>query len=173
LEKTPVSKLKIRPAKTEDAASILALFKLLDRESSFMLLEPNERKTTLEQQEEKIKTFRTDSQSELLLAELDGTIVGLVGAHGGRVNRNKHSMSLAIGVAKELGGQGIGFQLMLAIEAWAKSHDFHRLELTVMSHNVNAQKLYLKCGYTQEGTKTHSLKVNGEYVDEWVMAKLI
>jgi RimJ/RimL family protein N-acetyltransferase len=163
----------IRPAHTDDAQAVLKLFKLLDHESTFMLFEPGERKTTLEQQVQKIESFRSESQSELLVADINGDIVGLVGAHGGKANRNKHSLSLAIGVAKEFGGLGIGTKLMTAIESWAKENDFHRLELTVMSHNIVAQNLYLKFGYRQEGVKTHSLKVQGEYVDEWLMAKLI
>ena len=163
----------IRPVQVDDAEKILELFKLLDRESSFMLFEAGERKTSIEQQAKKIESFRAESHIELFVAVVNGDIVGLAGAHGGNVSRNKHSLSIAIGVAREFGGQGIGLKLMMAIEVWAKANAFHRLELTVMSHNIVAQKLYLKCGFIQEGVKVHSLKVNGEYVDEWLMAKLI
>jgi RimJ/RimL family protein N-acetyltransferase len=163
----------IRPAQVDDAEEVLKLFKLLDLESSFMLFEAGERKTTIEQQAKKIESFRTESHIELFVAVVNDAIVGLAGAHGGHVNRNKHSLSIAIGVAREFGGQGIGHELMMAIDVWAKANAFHRLELSVMSHNIVAQKLYLKCGFVREGVKSHSLKVNGEYVDEWLMAKLI
>jgi RimJ/RimL family protein N-acetyltransferase len=57
--------------------------------------------------------------------------------------------------------------------SWARERGFHRLELTVMTHNERAIRLYKKMGFEVEGVKKHSLFVNGEYVDEYYMAKLI
>jgi len=63
--------------------------------------------------------------------------------------------------------------LFRALEAWADSHDLHRLELTVMCHNERAVRLYQNLGYKIEGIRQDSLWVNGRYVDEYYMAKLL
>jgi RimJ/RimL family protein N-acetyltransferase len=78
-----------------------------------------------------------------------------------------------IGILEQFTGKGIGTQLFQMLEAWARSNDIHRLELTVMTHNERAIALYKKMGFEIEGIKKHSLFVNGEYVDEYYMAKLI
>jgi RimJ/RimL family protein N-acetyltransferase len=49
----------------------------------------------------------------------------------------------------------------------------HRLELMVMTHNAAAVALYRKMGFQVEGTHTHALCVDGRYVDEYCMAKLL
>jgi RimJ/RimL family protein N-acetyltransferase len=56
--------------------------------------------------------------------------------------------------------------------AWAEKHDVHRLELTVMSHNERAIGLYRRHGFELEGTRRHSVRVEGAYVDELAMARL-
>ena len=42
-----------------------------------------------------------------------------------------------------------------------------------MVHNERAIRLYKKMGFEIEGTKKHSLFVNGQYVDEYYMAKIL
>jgi Acetyltransferases, including N-acetylases of ribosomal proteins len=46
-----------------------------------------------------------------------------------------------------------------------------RLELTVMVHNERAIALYKKMGFEIEGTKKRSMRIDGQYVDEYYMAK--
>ena len=58
-------------------------------------------------------------------------------------------------------------------ELWARGHGIHRLELTVMAHNVAAVALYKKAGFAVEGTRRHSMLVAGSYVNEHYMAKLL
>jgi RimJ/RimL family protein N-acetyltransferase len=59
------------------------------------------------------------------------------------------------------------------LEDWSREKGIHRLELTVMAHNTNAIGLYQKVGFQIEGTKKGSLFVDGQYVDEYYMAKLL
>ena len=54
-----------------------------------------------------------------------------------------------------------------------RQRGLHRLELTVMVHNTAAVGLYHKLGFGIEGTRKDSLLVNGAYVDEYAMAKLL
>lgn len=48
-----------------------------------------------------------------------------------------------------------------------------RLELTVLCTNKIALNLYKKSGFEIEGTKRKSMYIDGEYVDEYYMSKII
>jgi RimJ/RimL family protein N-acetyltransferase len=78
-----------------------------------------------------------------------------------------------VGIRHKFAGQGIGKKLFEALERWAVEHGLHRLELTVMCHNERAIRLYQKMGYNIEGVKQDSLRVDGRYVDEYYMAKIL
>ena len=67
---------------------------------------------------------------------------------------------------------GLGSELMAELENWARAHGFTRLELTVMTDNEPAKRLYAARGFEIEGTKRRSLLVDGQYVDELYMSKL-
>ncbi|WP_223069263.1 GNAT family N-acetyltransferase [Paenibacillus caui] len=163
----------IRNIETEDAAQFLALTKKLDEETKFMLLEPGERTTTLKQQEERIASILASRASMIFVAEAEGNIVGYLGAFDSDENRIRHSLYIVVGILQQYGGRGIGTRLFAELDGWAVEHDIHRLELTVMAHNERAVALYKKAGFEIEGLKKHSIKVDGAYVDEYYMAKLL
>ena len=78
-----------------------------------------------------------------------------------------------MGVLEARTGRGAGRALLTALEAWARANGIHRLELTVQAHNHRAIALYEKCGFEREGLKRHSLKIDGTYVDEYYLSKLL
>ena len=163
----------IRQITVNDAERFLNLSKALDQETTFMLLEPDERTTTVEQQQKHIETILDSDNQTMLVAEIDGQLIGFLGVFGMNVRRKKHSVYLVIGILQAYTGQGVGTKLFSELEKWAKEHDITRLELTVMVHNARAIALYKKLGFVIEGTKKHSLIIDGSYIDEYYMAKLL
>jgi RimJ/RimL family protein N-acetyltransferase len=63
--------------------------------------------------------------------------------------------------------------MLSKLEQWAEGIGIRRLELTVMTHNERAVGLYKKIGFEVEGLRKDSLYVDGRYVDEYSMAKLL
>jgi len=166
--------ITIREIHEYDAESFLALCRQLDQETQFMLLEPDERVTTLEEQRERIKSILSkDNQTILVAEDQRGKLAGYVAAIGGRYNRNRHTVYLVIGILLGFAGQGLGTRLFTQVEEWARARSIHRLELTVMVHNERAVRLYQKMGFEIEGRKKQNLLVNGTYIDEFEMAKLL
>jgi RimJ/RimL family protein N-acetyltransferase len=157
----------------EDAAGLLNLQHALDEESSFMLLEPDERQTGLQQVKEMIESFVKAENSILIGAEVNGELAGYLSVRGGSVRRNKHGAYIVIGILQRYQGMGIGSGLFKEMDAWARTADIVRLELTVMTHNVRGISLYKKCGFEIEGIKKKSLIIGGEWVDEYFMSKII
>jgi RimJ/RimL family protein N-acetyltransferase len=163
----------IREIIKDDASNFINLIKQVEKESDFMLFEPDERKISLEQQLKRIESVHQEENSTIFIAEAANQLVGYMVVIGGFANRNKHSAYLVVGVLKQFSGQGIGTKLFKKLQEWSAQHKILRLELTVMIHNESAIFLYKKVGFEIEGTKRNSLYVNGKYVDEYYMAKLM
>jgi RimJ/RimL family protein N-acetyltransferase len=166
------SKATIRKVTLEDAPALLSLKIQLDSETKFMMLEKGERPNNLEGERQRIENILESNNSMIFIAEVDNKIVGHLSAYGDSFKRNKHRAYIVIGILQAFTEQGIGKKLFEAMDIWARKVSLHRLELTVMTHNNHAIKLYKKMGFEIEGTKRHSLKIDGQYVDEFYMAKL-
>ncbi|WP_340003399.1 GNAT family N-acetyltransferase [Paenibacillus sp. FSL K6-0276] len=100
-------------------------------------------------------------------------MVGFLSVRGGSVRRNRHSAYIVIGILRQYQGKGIGAGLFREMNTWVMNTEIVRLELTVMSHNQVALELYIKSGFVIEGTKRKSLVIDGQWVDEYYMSKIL
>lgn len=164
--------MNIRPIEVTDAEQFLSLSNKLD-ESNFMLYEPGERKTTIDQQRKSIETILSQQNTTLLVAEVESNLAGFIAAIGNQFQRNKHSAYLVLGVLDLYQGQGIATKLFNQLFDWAKENKLSRLELMVIKDNNKAFNLYKKMGFTLEGEKVHSLMINGEPMNEYYLYKLL
>jgi len=163
----------IRTIHESDAEQFLNLCNKLDTETQFMMLEPGERTTTPEEQRTQIVHLLKHGNQTIFVVVHGDQLVGYLAAIGGEFKRNRQSVHIIIGILQAFTGQGIGTKLFQTLEEWAHKQHIHRLELTVMDHNKDGIALYKKQGFEIEGTKRHSLLVNGQFVDEYYMAKLL
>lgn len=162
----------IREIEVKDANDFLSMLKQLDSETKNMLFEPDERQTAVEELETKIKDTK-NSNSLILVAEENDSIVGFLSADRGFARRIKHSAYIVIGILKDYRGKRIGTKLFEELDKWAYHNNITRLELTVMTLNVGGIRLYEKMGFKKEGLKEKSIIVDDEYIDEYYMAKIL
>jgi RimJ/RimL family protein N-acetyltransferase len=163
----------IREIKESDAEEFLSLCKRIDTETPSMMFEPDERLSTIREQRDEIREIISRDNQTIFVAEKDGQLIGYLTACGGRYQRNRQTIYIITGILQGYTSQGIGTMLFEEMERWAKEKEIHRLELTVMVHNEAALAFYKKMGFEIEGRKKHSLLINGTYVDEYWMAKLL
>lgn len=163
----------IRDVELKDSGKIIDLLKVLDTETEFMLYEPDERNYDLENQKQIIEGFITSPSKTMLVSENSRDITGFIVGIGGSTQRTKHNLYIVIGIKQNFTGQNLGATFFEILEKWAKKHNFSRLELTVMTHNQRAIKLYKSIGFLQEGVKHNSIKLKNGFVDEICMYKLI
>ena len=162
----------IRSATAEDGEKLKELIE--DAESSgFMMFDPGERQIPAEALGKRIEAMESDPTSTILLAEGDGELLGYLFVIGNAQVRTRHSVYLAIGIRAASRGQGVGTALFKRLDEWAAENKIRRLELTVMVSNRAGLALYQKMGFIIEGIKKNSLIVDGEYIDEDYMGKLI
>lgn len=162
----------IRKVETKDSERFLNMLIQLDNETNNMMFEPRERKTTIEEMKDIISNTNNSSSLTLVVEDKEN-IVGFLSAQRGFANRIKHRAHIVIGILRNYRGKKLGVELFQEMEKWALEINITRLELTVMTHNEGAIKLYKKMGFKIEGIKQKSLKVNEKYVDEYYMCKIL
>ncbi len=165
--------MEIREASPDDAGVVLALFERLCAQTTFLLHEPDEQGATVEEFARRLERMRKEYAGVVYLASVGLETAGVIVGSRGAARRNRHSMSVVLGVLQSYWNRGVGMSLLRAVEDWASTQGLHRLELTVQQRNTRAVALYEKAGFAIEGTRRHALVVNGAYVDEWFMSKLI
>jgi RimJ/RimL family protein N-acetyltransferase len=163
----------IRTITVGDAAAFLELCRKLDRETTLMMLEPNERGTTAAEQRAAIADVLATDNATIIVADAGHELVGYVAATGGRYRRERRTAYIVAGVRQTYAGRGVGRRLFVELDRWARAQRLQRLELTVQTRNAPAVRLYTKLGFEIEGTRRQALLVDGAYIDEHYMAKLL
>ena len=112
-----------------------------------------------------------DENDHYMVAERAGQVVGIAGLTVG-TGRLRHSGHLFAYVARQHQGQGIGTRLVQALldlaDQWLL---LRRVELTVLTENEGAKRLYERLGFVVEGCRKMSVISQGELKDEWLMAR--
>jgi RimJ/RimL family protein N-acetyltransferase len=160
----------IRDALPQDAAASIALRKAIFAETDFLLYAPAEYLTTPDELSAQTERTAASGHSRSMLAELDGTLVGLLGVIGSPIPRVRHSAQLYIGVLRNYWGRGIGSALLAEVQVWAPRAGISRLELFVMKDNARAIALYERLGFRVEGARRRAYIINGRPVDDLLMA---
>lgn len=163
--------MKYRKVPVNEAEQFWNLMNQLDHETKYMLYEPGERTKDIRPIEALIRDS-VEGDDFLLAAETDNKLVGYISAQKGGLNRIAHSAYIVVGILRDYRGKGIGTEFFKRLNAWAEEKKITRLELTVICKNEAAKHLYLKSGFEIEGIKRNSLCVDGEYLDEYYMARI-
>ena len=162
----------IREIQIGDAENLLNLMNKVEAETTFLLYEKGERKTTIEKQQKNIQEGIKKGILTFVLED-NKKLVGFVWGNIFTANRKKHCMNLAIAVLQEYTGKGYGTKLMRTLEKQAIDNGINRLELEVSEKNKFAISLYEKLGFEVEGVKRRAFLVNGNYENELIMGKII
>jgi RimJ/RimL family protein N-acetyltransferase len=100
-----------------------------------------------------------------------GSLVGIVAFMHESGFKTAHKGNVfGMYVAPELRGHGLGKSLMLELITNARECDgLEQINLTVVSENEFAKRLYKSVGFETYGVERNSLKFNGQYFDEDLM----
>lgn len=163
--------MKYRTLSKIDAERFWEMMNQLDHETKYMLYEPGERTKNIPRIESFIQNS-VEGEDFLLVAETDNRIVGYISAEKGGLNRIAHSAYIVVGILMDYRGKGIGTEFFRRLNLWAEEKNITRLELTVICENEAAKRLYENNGFEIEGIKRKSVLVDGNYLDEFYMAKI-
>lgn len=155
----------IRPILLQDAE---ALWKIARQEG---VIETKMALPSLRLEQRQKSISELSENDHYMVAEIGGEAVGVAGLTVG-TGRTRHSGSLFIYIARQQQGQGIGTRLMQSLLDLADNWLLlRRVELTVLTENEGARRLYERLGFVVEGCRKMSVIAQGELKDEWLMAR--
>lgn len=163
-----MSEVQIRAARPDDASRIAEIACQPSVVWGTLQLPVN----TPEQWRKRLEANNPDT-SFVLVAELDGRVVGMLGLFWSTRPRIRHVGEIGMMVDERHQGQGIGTALMVAaIEAADKWLNLVRIELEVYPDNERAIRLYERFGFQHEGRKRMNAWRDGAFTDSLLMARI-
>jgi ribosomal protein S18 acetylase RimI-like enzyme len=156
----------VRPARPEDAASFLDLWKEVVAERKYVRTDRVRRGVRYYR-----KSFRDSwTEDKASLVALHGErVIGQLEVQREESPVTRHVASLGMMVLIDWRSRGVGSALMTEAVRWGREAGVEKLALSVYPHNAVAKALYLKFGFQEEGRLSgHSKKAVG-YLDEIVM----
>ena len=167
--------IEIRSLQPGDADGFWRFLNELDSETEYMMYEPGERAQCSSPESTAARLRGALAQgSDLLLGAFDaGPPVGYLWAERGALRRVAHTAYIVTGVLAAYRGRGIGTAFFERLDDWARTSGLSRLELTVECTNEAAIRLYRRIGFAVEGVRRKSMCVDGAFVDEYYMGKMV
>jgi RimJ/RimL family protein N-acetyltransferase len=158
----------IRRADPKDAKELLAHVNAVAAEGVFVQTERVDK--TLDQERAWISGF--DGRSSLLIvAVVDGLLLGSADFRRGPQGKNAHVAELGIALGKMARGQGLGRAIMEEGIEWARSTGVRKLFLGVFSTNDRAIALYRSLGFEEEGRLKGQVILQGNPADLVLMSR--
>lgn len=121
--------------------------------------------------------FFTESTrpEDVLVAELDGGVVGYAKIRPPTpLESNAHVLQIqGLAVDPAVHGRGVGRALVEGTLAEARRRGARKLSLRVLASNRNAERLYAACGFEVEGVLREEFLIDGRYVDDRLMARML
>lgn len=166
--------LSIRKALEADAEQIiLHTQKVLEESSYFLGTSLEEFHPTVEEEKAWIQSH--NQHGLLLVAEDNGSIVGILNFRLSTSKKFSHKGYFGMSIQEAYTNKGIGSSLIKSLIDWAKEDNrVEKISLEVFSNNERAIHLYSKLGFIEEGRLVKNAKLGpNEYVDDIIMSMFV
>ena len=110
-----------------------------------------------------------------MVAEIDGAVAGYLSlGHPTELQASDHVLHVTgVAVDPALQGRGVGKALIEAAVDEARRRGARRLTLRVLGPNYTARRLYETCGFEIEGVLHGEFHLDGEDIDDVLMARAL
>lgn len=160
----------IREATILDADELRQVVKEYVEESEFIPYSENEYQLSLDDEVKWIESFQEVPNSLLLLALVDGKMVGNITLTGNKRKQLQHTAIVGLGMLKSFRGKGLGRILFEAAIEWAKAHSsLESLTLEVNEENHVGLRLYESLGFSQVGRLPQNVKFSTTYYTDTII----
>lgn len=157
----------IRRARQEDISGIIGVIRQVTREKKYVVAE------SVEQQLSGDSTLMdTDLENQcFFVATVDDEVIGWCGLEIPEMDKLSHTAELTLGVLEEYRGRDIGKHLLERGLDWAEEKDLHKVYNSIPSVNNTAIEFLEEHGWETEAVRSDHYVIDGEFVDEMMMAK--
>lgn len=167
-------KVVIRTPEIEDAEELLCFIKKVCGETNYLLSTPDDMNFSVDGEKAFIES-NLKSKNYLLIALVNGKIVGDASLNISNQIKLRHRANIGIAILKDYWNNGIGSVLFEAmIEIAKENENIEQLNLTYAKDNKRGENLYKKFGFVETGVFPKSLKqLDGTYTDEVFMSRYL
>jgi RimJ/RimL family protein N-acetyltransferase len=158
----------LRPARPTDGRALARLFSDVRSEGRWLITSPGAVSEPSEAYW--ISELIRAAEHLALVAEADGEVVGNVLVNVERGVATEHIGVLSIVVADGWRDVGIGSELVIGAQRWARERGLRKLSLGVFPDNERAIAVYERCGFVREGLRRRQYRTDGRFRDEVLMA---
>ena len=159
----------IRPAAAGDAVALLTFLGTIGGENSFLSYGAQAVGGSGHSGEEIIRSC-TRGSDRLLIAEVEGQIVGAADLRAGHRPPIAHTAEIGLSVLRQYSSRGIGRALLEYLIADARRGGrLQVLSVTVSATDTAAASLCRRFGFTQIGCYPKFFRVDGKYQDGLIM----
>lgn len=162
----------VRHAEPRDAPALVELAEAVAAEPEGWLIAEGGWRSPGEERRY-LRAVRRSSHAAVLVAEVGDELVGRLSISRDPHPASRHVADLGLFVAKRHRRRGVGRELLVAAEEWARSTGVLKIELHVFPHNEPAIALYRSLGYEQEGLRRRQYRRAADLVDAILMAKQV
>lgn len=160
--------IKIRYATKEDVVTLQNIFNKVVKEKQFL---PILQETEIEIVD--TKWFDLKNQNFIIVAEVEGEIVGQAQLERSEFDAASHVCEIGILVDPDHRGKGVGSALLKKTVDTAKQLGFEKICLQVFHTNIIAISLYQKFGFREVGRRRKQFKMGNVYIDEILMERFL
>lgn len=167
---------KIRTGELRDTENLIEISDFVVSEGEYFIIVSEElEKSSLEEEREQIQKILDNERETLIVAEIDGAVVGSIKIRSNKLKRMSHTGTISMSLSKNYRGLGIGKLLLQAMLDWAEKNPIiEKVSLGVLSTNHRAISLYKSMGFVEEGRLIKEYKINEDtYVDDILMYKFV
>ncbi|KYH27353.1 putative N-acetyltransferase [Halalkalicoccus paucihalophilus] len=157
----------VRPARQADLSGILGVLRQVAEKRTYIVAET----VAQELDHERELLRQNDVESRVFfVATVNDEVVGWTHLQSPEIEKLSHTAELTTGVLEEYRGHGLGGHLLERGLEWAGSQGYERVYQSIPSTNEGAVEFLEDHNWEVEAVREGHYKIDGEYVDEVMMA---
>ncbi|AFZ74826.1 GNAT family N-acetyltransferase [Natronobacterium gregoryi] len=158
----------IRPARQDDFESVVEAIRDVTDDETYVVAE-----TVAEQllYDESVSRHNTVESRVFFVATLDGGVVGWTHLDLPHGEKLRETAQLTVGVREKYRNRGLGSRLLTRGVEWADANGYRKLYNSVPASNDVALAFLEDHGWHTEGIRKNHYTIDGEHVDEVLMAR--
>lgn len=161
------TRFTIRPARQADLGGLVGVIRQVADDGSY--IEAETVADLIDYEEVILRNNEVESRM-FFVATVEEQVVGWVHLELPEAEKLQHTAKLTVGVLGEYRDQGIGETLLEKGASWAREHGFEKLYNSIPATNPDAIAFLESHGWEREATREDHYRIDGEYVDEVMMA---
>jgi ribosomal protein S18 acetylase RimI-like enzyme len=157
----------IRQARQEDLTGLIGAIRETTETAPYVEAESV---ADIVESEEALLRHNDIASRVFFVATVSEDVVGWVHVEGNELDKLSHTAELTVGVVDQYRGLGIGSHLLVRGVGWAAANGYERVYNSVPATNGTAAEFLQDHGWELEATRKGHYRIDGDYVDELMLA---